>query len=348
MTAVRKLPFWVQRLVVCAALGGVVGCATSGPGQAPERVESAIVSTEAWSFEQSPGAIVRTEHYRIFTTEDNTGVVNRLAQLSEAALMHYRGALGALPAPEQRLDTYLMANRSQWVSLTRRLMGEQGEGLTKIARGGYATRGIGVYWNLGVYDTLAIAAHEGWHQYTQRVFKNRLPTSLEEGIATYMEGHGWDGGRVIFKPWANLERYERLRSDAGAEAGGRLMALEELLTVRPTDMLGQPGDPELTYYAQVWALIHFLREGSDGAYRGAFEAIVRDAAEGKLVQRVVEGAGRRRAGAELGRGIGLAVLEVYLGGEFEVIEREYRAFVETVVAEGARDRVAVGRSPIGE
>src|SRR5690606_28941593 len=134
------------------------------------------------------------------------------------------------------------------------------------------------------YDTLAIAAHEGWHQYTQQTFKHQLPVWLEEGIATYMEGFRRnDDGVLVFTPAANRERQETLRR---AVRRGHLIPLNDLLTRTPQSFLGSSKETLLVYYAQVWALTNFLAEGENGRYRAALAEVLTDAAEGRLVGRL--------------------------------------------------------------
>jgi hypothetical protein len=70
-------------------------------------------------------------------------------------------------------------------------MGSDAEVYLKIQRGGFAASGRAILYDIGPRDTFAIAAHEGWHQYTQKSFRAPLTVSFEEGLATYMEGFRW-------------------------------------------------------------------------------------------------------------------------------------------------------------
>src|SRR6185503_10436721 len=89
-------------------------------------------------------------------------------------------------------------------------------------------------------DTLAIAAHEGWHQYTQETFKHQLPIWLEEGIATYMEGYRSSrDAEPEFLPWANFERRDALRD---AVRSKKLIGMDELLTRSPQSFLSHSKD----------------------------------------------------------------------------------------------------------
>ncbi|MFG0274765.1 MAG: DUF1570 domain-containing protein [Phycisphaerales bacterium] len=327
----------------------IAGCAAPAPraeapldGASADPGAGAVLDVEAWTFGAAEGQIIRTRHYRLYTTERDPVLLSRMPGFLEAALAHYRGAIVALPAPPIRLDTYLMDNRAQWRVLSRRLSPELAEQYDNIPRGGYASGGVGVFYDLGVYDTMAIAAHEGWHQYMQRTFREPLPVWLDEGLASYMEGHRWAGGTPVFLAWANVERFDRLRADVSA---GVTVPLDRLLDMRPADELGSTTGSALTYYAQVWALVHFLREGEGGRYRDGLRDLVADAAEGRLSRRLLlrlgsEGADRRSMR------IGPSVFHAYFGDDLDAIGREYDAFLREIVVPGARDAIVTGRSPL--
>ena len=51
-----------------------------------------------------------------------------------------------------------------------------------LGRGGFTTNGIAVLYDIDGYgwhhDTLALGAHEGWHQYVQTTFKDLMRRRL--------------------------------------------------------------------------------------------------------------------------------------------------------------------------
>jgi hypothetical protein len=343
-------------LLTAAALAG--GCASSSDVSEAEialgvrdaaptpsvTVDARVLSTEPWTFDGREGLIIRTPHYRVFTTESDEVLRDRMVYFLEYAMAHYRTAAAPLPAPTRKLDTYLMDTRPQWVLLTQRLMGSASARLVQIQRGGYASRGFGVYYDLGLYDTLALAAHEGWHQYTQRTFRNPLPIWLEEGMAVYMEGHRWRGQTPQFLPWANTERFDRLRELLGED--GRFTALPDLLTMKPTDHLGNAGPGLLDYYAQVWSLTHFLMEGEGGAYRRDVDRLLRDAAAGQLRDELVSAFGGSAGNRALALRVGPEVFQAYFTDDLEAAAREYEAFCRSIARTGARERIVTGTSPV--
>ena len=256
-----------------------------------------------------------------------------------------------------------MARRGEWERLTKQLMGAQAEVYLLIPRGGFAADGRGVYYDIGTADTLSIAAHEGWHQYTQRTFRQPLPTWLEEGIATFMEGYRWEGMSPRFLGWSNMERFDQLRA---AAAAGKLLPLEQILSTSPQELLDGPkktpaqgmsgasleleasdgSNRLLTYYAQIWALTHFLREGEGGKYRESLTRLVADAAGGTLRARFVEVLGEDAAKSTMMLRRGPAGIVVYFNKDVDAFAAEYSRFVEQIVRTGSRDAAVQGLSPI--
>lgn len=332
----------MKRFAVLLACSIAIGCASDDPFE-PMRepaapsvrapAHSPVLSVEPWAFGAGTGSVIRTRHYRVFTTSSRPIVRRVLPGFLEAALTQYRSALGELPPPPMKLDTYLMHTRPEWATLTRALMRENADIYLRIERGGFAAQGRGVYRDLGeLSDTLNLAAHEGWHQYTQTTFRSRLPVALEEGIAAYMEGFRFDPARPdvpIFLPWANTERYDQLRR---AAAAGRLMSLETLLRTPPQDLIASDQEMALTWYAQVWALIHFLNEGESGLHTASLHAMLRRAAEGDP--------------PGLRSGVSRSPAALTIDMPMPELNEQYQAFIWRITAPGARDRIVAGRSPL--
>ncbi|MDX2131408.1 MAG: hypothetical protein SFY69_05085 [Planctomycetota bacterium] len=318
------------------------------PRPAPVVPAPVILSTELWSFEGKDGVLVRTPSYRVYTTATRYAVAERVPVFLERALIHYSTHLADLPRPAEVMETYLMASRPQWARVTQRVMGRDAEVYLRIPRGGFAANGRAILYDIGPSDTFAITAHEGWHQYTQKTFRSPLPVSFEEGLATYMEGFRWaDQERLTptFLPWKNIERFEKLRR---AHAAGELMPLERLQQTTPQDIIGDDPDAALVYYAQVWAMIHFLAEGEDGRHRAGLRQLLEDAASGDLGRRIRREAGGRAASSYQLRRTGVDLFPIYFGGSAAEFDASYRAFIAQVVRVGSRERVVAGRSPITE
>jgi hypothetical protein len=238
-------------------------------------------------------------------------------------------------------------------------MGAQAELYLRIPRGGFAAAGRAIYFDIGAHDTLAIAAHEGWHQYVQRTFHDPLPVWLDEGIATYMEGHRWAAGTdssgptAVFLPWSNTERFDQLRA---AAARGDLFSLQDLLTRTPQDLIDSPvprggrgstTDPALTYYAQLWALTHFLHEGEGGRYARPLATLLADAAEpGHRFRSVIAAVlGASAARSALASRRGPAAFLAYFNSDLTAAADQYARFVDQLVQPGSRGPIVEGRSP---
>jgi hypothetical protein len=311
-----------------------------------EAVEAAPVTIQPWEFEGTQGRHIATENYQLYTTFQTERYLSRLAPFYEAALAHYTTALGELPRPTVPLKTFIFANRLEWEMQTLRILGDEAGTFRGLGRGGYTTHGISVLYFIGPHDTFAIAAHEGWHQYTQQTFKHSLPLWLEEGIATFMEGFRTadDSRTPAFQPARNAERYYALRDTIRNE---RLIPLEDLLANAPQSFLVAGKNQLLVYYAQVWALTHFLAVGEGGRYRPALTAVLRDAATGQLVGRLATSAHRgpqRRGGLAAASRSGPLVLQEYFNSDLDEFRRQYEGFMREVAQPGGRTRLSGGEA----
>lgn len=316
-------------------------CSPSPRPAAPAVLSSPVLTTESWTFSGIPGRMYRTRSYRLFTTATDPIFVEQLPFFLESALDHYTTGLGPLPRPQLKLDTFLMGDRDQWSRLTTQVMGDQASTYLKIERGGFASGGRALLWTIGRHDTLAIAAHEGWHQYTQRTFRDELPAWAEEGVAVYMEGFLPDPAdplRPIFLPWANPERFDQLSRSAAANA---LAPLDRLLSATPQDLIDQSTESTLTYYSQLWAFIHFLQEGEGGKHRERLIAMISDAAAGRLDQ---------FTHAKLARAPhnGADTFRAYFGSgsDFDSIQSEFDVFTATITKPDTREKILRGSSPL--
>ena len=319
--------------------GGVSAASLRDTVALPEPIMSVEVQRRPWEFAGHFGQIITTPHYRVYTTMTRQSVVDRLPLFLERALAQYTTALAPLPKPGRLLDMYLFESRGQWEAKTRQMLPKQASTFLTLGRGGFTTRGISVLYYIGRNDTLSIAAHEGWHQFSQETFRSQLPLWMEEGIATYMEGYtSHPDGLPKFRPWANLERYHTLREAVRANG---LLPLDTLIGRTPQSFLHESKSRLLVYYAQVWALMHFLAEGENGRHRLALQEVLMDAARGRLA---VEALGSR--GGPGGVRLGPAVLKAYFDPDIKAFERGYLQFVRKAVRTGGRDRVVQGYSPV--
>ena len=305
----------------------------------------------AWDppvLEGPDGVLVDTRNYAIHTTLEDGWLFEKIPIFLEKALEHYRTAIIDLPAPDERLETFIFGERGQWQAFTRLILpGEAGIYLS-LGKGGFTTGSKAVLYDIGRWDTLCITAHEGWHQYAQAMFAESVPAWFDEGIATWMEGCRFDRSaeEPSFMPWRNFERFNELRRSVRI---GRMYPLRDLLAKPPEFFLKNGREHLLSYYAQVWAFMHFLMEGEDGRYRSGVERVLEDARDGRLRRTMVNSPQLTRLSAEeraslRDRGLILAV--AYFNGDLDELEREFRSFIRIITGRGTGGAVARGRSPL--
>ena len=346
-----------RSILILLALILISGCAsepvrTSAHSSTPPTSDIGrfVADKRVWTFRGVAGQEYRTPNAVIRTTSSDRKILERLPPFVELSILHFQSDLVRLPRPKETIETYFFQSRSQWAAMTHSLMGERAPVYLAIERGGYSYNNIGVFFDLGPRDSFVICAHEGWHQYAHSTFADPLPVWLDEGVACVMEGFRWDEqfpDHPRFLLWANLERFDQLRR---AYNGGSLMPIHALLTLRPQDLIDQgvrSGNRQpaaLNYYAQVWALIHFLREGQGGIYRQAFETMLRDAADGTLRDKLDAAALRDLNSRRAGAGTLLAYLPE--GTSLRLLDQQYQRFVAQIIDIGGRDAIVAGRSPI--
>ena len=302
----------------------------------------------SWPEGGDNGVVVRTPHYILRLSLRDPAFRDRLPDFMETCFVAYANALGPIAPPNNSLEMYVFGERSLWEKWTRKKLGRDADIYIGLGKGGYTTDSISVLYDIGRFDTQTIAAHEGWHQFSQQSLKHPLPTWLEEGIACYMEGTrlSRDGGPSAFRPWRNFERWSELREAVRSE---ELSTLGELLNGTPQEFLSDGKNSLLTYYAQVWALVQFLRDGENGKYRDSFAQLIQDAVTGKLAGRlaaskaIIGKRGRERA---VQLRTGNAVILEYFNPDFATFSEEYNAFVNAITARGTGDRIFRGEFPL--
>jgi len=333
------------------------GSATSGSATSASSASPAAVSPgarraepliEPWRFGASNGECIDTGTHRIHSTLRDPIIRERMQIFLPTALDHYRSALVPLPAPDGPIDFFLFGTRSDWMAYTRERLPQEAAMYEKIGRGGYTIEGDAVLYDIGRWDTFTIAAHEGWHAYSQRVFRHPLPVWMEEGIACYMEGvrAGVDGGPPKFMPWRNTERFGELRDVVNED---RFVPLEEFVQGTPQDYLRDGRRTLLAYYAQAWALVHFLDEGEGGRYRKGLDRLLADAVDGRISGTIWESnkAGTRNdRRIAIGRQIGPAVMREYFDEDIKRMGEEYQRFCRALVQRGNGERIWRGENPL--
>lgn len=234
-----------------------------------------VKSVERWTlpeYFQQPtetGLVINTANYQIFSTLQDPLILRQIPVFMESALRAYRKFLQHPQPLTQKLKIYVFNQRSQWEDFTRHLAGPEARIFLKIRAGAYYFKGVCVAYHLGRQSNFSVLAHEGWHQFSDLAFKYRLPAWLDEGLATQFEAFQWDNGRVTFKPSLNGSRLTALRESL---TQNQTLSLSEIVFSDAGRILSahaisssQKNNPKVkAYYAQLYALIRFLREENYG------------------------------------------------------------------------------------
>lgn len=282
------------------------------------------IDTQSWTFEGKAARAIRTEHYLIHTTIEDTVFLQSLAQLMENALEQYRRLTPGVPLSTKPMECYVFARRQQWADFTARHTGEDASIYLQINRGGYTVRDWFVAYFIGDVGTYAVAAHEGWHQYVARHFKSRLPPFLEEGMATMFENISWSINGPRWNMSANPNRADKLRT---AIQDGSLWPLEQLCTMHAGDVVSLSGERIETFYAQNWAFAQFLFQAENGRYLPAVRRMLDDLATGAADAHT----GRLRGPSDAWDPRTVKpLLEHYLGMPLPQIDAAYQAYVREI------------------
>ncbi|MHC4640375.1 MAG: hypothetical protein ACYS32_01935 [Planctomycetota bacterium] len=341
----RKFAFVVVALVI-----GLAGCfegtssvSTGGarridtPGGMTERLRSenlpALQSVEVWENEYGPGLKLTTSHYEVFTTFLEPLMLREVPGFVESA---YRGYQGQLPEPIEttsKFTIYLFATRQQWEDFTRSFAGAQAELYCKLKAGAYYLNGACVAYNIGRERTFSMLGHEGWHQFNSRHFTFRLPSWLDEGIATLFEVHRYEDGLFYFEPGQNGYRLGALKKTL---INGNMIPLRELIGINPGEVLATNEDDAVSaFYCQSYALVRFLREEGYGKRLRDYHEMLLGGLSGDWPL----GEADKRTAADRNiartvrwnRTVGPLLFEHYIDDDFEEIEKEYRAFCKKIV-----------------
>ena len=278
----------MSRLIIAFSLFFALGNCTN-----KENLESTLLrATEAnnqimfelpWSYQGDEGDRYVSDVWDIRTTIKYQHILDSLPPFYNALIERYTTVFGDLPYPKKKMDVYLFSLESQWQEQLRLMLGKEAEHWFQLESGGVTIDGTAVLYHLDQRGrsrvTLRIAAHEEWHQYAEAAFASSLPTWLDEGIGTWMEGFRFRRGEVQFQPASNWDRLTMLRKIVNAN---RLTSLEELMESDPSELLSSGRTSLLGYYAQLWGLVSFIVEYDNGKYLPALRRFLQEAALGTI------------------------------------------------------------------
>ena len=293
-----------------------------------------LQSVRIWPNRFGPGLCLETRHYRILTTLSDPFFLSRLPNFVEAAHRSYNEQLPVAVSPETRSTLYLFATRAQWEAFTRRFAGRQARLFLKIQEGAYCLNGRCVVYDIGPERTLSAIGHEGWHQFTSRHFKNRLPSWLDEGIAMQFENPATLDGQLSFDPCDN---HFRLHSLERVVKNRHHLPLVDLLTVSPGEVMALDSDDSVTaFYSQSYALVRFLQEADNGRYLARYRAMLDGGLLGtwplsKKCRRIAADRNRART-VRWNSQVGRQIFTHYVHPDPQGLESEYFDFCDRIIA----------------
>ncbi len=291
----------------------------------------AVKKVEPWSDEHLPGITISTRHYDIHTTLLDPLMLKQVPAFMESAYREYQKQLPKPIETQTRLTVYLFGTRGQWEDFTKKFTGRHAKQYLKIRKGAYYLNGSCVAYNIGRKATFSVLAHEGWHQFNSRHFAYRLPSWLDEGIATLFEIFRYENGRFYFEPQRNGGRLGGLKKTI---LGNHMIPLKKFISLNPGYVISDT-DSVIAFYSQAYALARFLREDDYGRRLGNYHNLLLAGLNGTwpLEPQL------RRIAAD--RNIPLTVrfnafvssklFSQYIGEDIEQSEREYIAFCKKAV-----------------
>jgi hypothetical protein len=294
-----------------------------------------LKAVEVWKNPYGPGLKLVTTHYEIFTTLLEPSILQKSTGLIESAYKAYNLQLPEPVETKIKFIIYLFADRRQWEDFTNNFAGEQAEIFRRIKAGAYCHNGVCVAYDIGVERTFSVLAHEGWHQFSSRHFRFRLPSWLDEGVAMLFETQISEDGTFVFEPAKNTYRLNALKKTLSKD---RMVPLSKLIATTPGDVLAtDQTEAVMGFYSQSYALIRFLREAGAGERLGDYRRLLADGLLGKWP---LDEASRKIASdRNIPRNIlwnhlvSLVLFHEYIGDDYEPIEKEYLAFCRQIVAD---------------
>ena len=294
-----------------------------------------LKAVEVWNNQYGPGLKLTTAHYEIFTTLLEPSMLRQSSGLIESAYKAYNLQLPEPIETRTRFTIYLFADRRQWEDFTNNFTGEQAEIFRRIKAGAYYHNGVCVAYDIGSERTFSVLAHEGWHQFSDKHFKFRPPSWLDEGIAMLFETQAAGDGTFDFDPAKNTYRLNALKKTLSKN---KMLPLRDLIATTPGDVLAtDQTETVLAFYSQSYALVRFLREAGGGERLGDYRRLLADGLQGDWP--LDEVSKKIAADRNISRNIlwnhlvSLVLFHEYIGDDYEPVEKEYLAFCRQIVAD---------------
>ena len=291
-----------------------------------------LESIEPWQNIYGPGVKITTSHYEIFTTLMDRNMLYKIPLFMESAYKSYSSQIPAHIRTSAKFTIYLFADRTQWEHFTWTFAGEQAEIFYKIKAGAYYHNDACVAYDIGSERTFSTLGHEGWHQFSSRHFKYRLPSWLDEGVAMLFETYRYENGNILFEPAQNNYRIDSLRKTLTLK---KMIPLNELTAINPGQVLASDQTEAVSaFYSQSYALVRFLRESNHGGRREIYNQLLADGFFGKwpLDDVSKEIAIDRNLPKTIlwNHIVGTQLFQQYIHEDLEKVEREYIDFCKQI------------------
>ncbi len=310
--------------------GGASLSTTSGMGRYLDNLP-AVKSTEQWQNPYGKGIVINTAHYRIYTTLYEPLMLRQIPVLLESAYEQYASQIPEEIETKSRFDVYLFAEREQWESFTKDFVGSSAKMYLKITKGAYCANGSCVAYNIGRKTTFGVIAHEAWHQFNSKHFTYRLPSWLDEGIATTFETPIYEAGLFEFDPSINTMRLGGLRKTL---LSGNFIPLRHLIALNPGYVIDN-SETVTAFYSQAYALVRFLREENYGVRLRNYYNLLLAGYRGNwpLDERQKRIASDRNVPltTAFNAYVSTRLFEIYITKDLEELEKEYLAFCNKIV-----------------
>lgn len=291
-----------------------------------------LKSVEIWENHFGPGLKLTTAHYEIYTTLLEPLMLSQVPGFVESAYRGYQNQLPRAIETTAPFTLYIFADRKQWETFTMDFVGPQAPLYLQIKAGAYYLNGACVAYNIGRERTFASIGHEGWHQFNSRLFKYRLPSWLDEGVAMMFETSQYEQGLFSFQPDRNGYRLGSLKKTL---LTNKTIPLRELVGINPGEVVTEGDDAVGAFYSQAYALVRFLREDNYGKRLSSYQKLLFDGLNGQWPldetgQRI---AADRNIPMTIGwnKMVGSMLFEKYIDEKYEKIEKEYLTFCRKIV-----------------
>jgi hypothetical protein len=287
----------------------------------------ALKSVEPWESQFGTGLKLTTAHYEIYTTLLEPLMLSQIPGFMESSYRGYQSQLPQSIETSTKFTLYLFADRRQWETYTIGFTGPMSPLYLKIKAGAYYLNGACVAYNIGRERTFATLGHEGWHQFNSRMFKYRLPSWLDEGVAMQFEIGKYDRGFFNFQPELNGYRLGSLKMTL---MKNQMIPLRDLIGMNPGEAVIEGDNATAAFYSQSYALVRFLREDDYGKRLLKYQKMLLDGLNGRwpLNEEEKHIAEDRNIPITVGwnQMIGTLLFGNYIGDDFDKIEKQYIAF----------------------